>query len=103
MPDWMIALAHSTHGNHGTYMMQPLRDTPILAAMPRLDVVAHSARKAIEPRRSDLLVRPDNDRTDPAASFLAPAGDLMRQQHEPLIPGARKHLLTRSFRFGSFH
>ena len=28
---------------------------------------------------------------DPAAFFLAPAGDLMRQQHKPLIPGARKH------------
>src|SRR5262244_3745816 len=33
MPDWMIALAHSTQGNHGTYMTQPLSDTPIRAAL----------------------------------------------------------------------
>src|SRR5215831_15509223 len=62
-----------------------------LAAVPRLDIVAHSARKTVEARRSDLLVWPDNDGADPAAFFLAPAGDLMRQQHEPLVPGARKH------------
>src|SRR6266436_459950 len=64
---------------------------PGLAAMPCLDVVAHAARKTVETGRSDLLVRPDNDGADPATFFLAPAGDLMRQQHEPLIPGARKH------------
>ena len=34
MPDWMMALAQSTQGNHGTYMTQPLRGTPIRDFIP---------------------------------------------------------------------
>src|SRR5262249_26741625 len=56
---------------------------PGVPAMPRIDIVAHTARKTVEAGRSDLLVWSDNDGADPPTFFLAPAGDLMRQQHEP--------------------
>jgi hypothetical protein len=54
--------------------------------MALLEVIANAAGQAVETGRAHFIVRPDNDGAD-APSFLdAPRRQMMRQQHESLIP-----------------
>jgi len=54
--------------------------------MAFLEVVTNAPRQAVEAGRANFIVRPDNDRSDATALLDAPCRQMMRQQHEPLIP-----------------
>jgi hypothetical protein len=54
--------------------------------MALLEVIANAARQAIKAGRANFLIRPDNDGADAPPFLNTPGRQMMRQEHESLIP-----------------